>query len=59
MEPAGSKGQDDDDDEDKPAKTAFREFVANNLHQRGNQGTWKPLQQGLKEERKEGAPPRR
>ena len=29
----GVEGLDDDDDEDKPAETAVRAFVANNLHQ--------------------------
>ena len=62
MEPAeseGHEGQDDDVDEDKPAKNAIQGFVASNLHKRGNQGTWKGLQQGQEEEGKEGAPPRR
>ena len=40
------KGLDNDDDEDEPAETAIRAFVANNLHKGSNWGGPKPLQQG-------------
>ena len=55
MDPAGaegSKGLHNDDDEHELAETAVCAFVANNLHKRSNQGSWKPLQQGWKKREK-------
>ena len=65
INPSGAKGGegfDDDDAEDEPAETAVCALVANHLHKRSNQGSWKPLQQGWKkrekrEPRRVGDPP--
>ena len=59
MHPAGaegSKGLDEDDDEDEPAETAVCAFVANNLHKGGNRRSWKALQQGWKKREKKEPP---
>ena len=55
MNPAGaegSKGLDNDDDQDEPAETAVCAFVANNLHKGSNRGSLKPLQQSCKKREK-------
>ena len=60
MDPAGTEAGealDDEDDDDEPAETAVCAFVANNLNTGSNQGSWKPLQKGLK--KKEKKEPRR
>ena len=48
MDEAGAEGG----NEDKPAETAVRAFVANNLHNGSNWGSWKPLEQGWKKRAK-------
>ena len=60
MNPAEADGDEtlvDDDDDDEPAEMAVCAFVANNLNAGSNRGSWKPLQQGCKEEGEEGPPP--
>ena len=48
-DPAGTKAGEvlnDEKNDDEPAETAVRAFVANNLNAGSDRGSWKPLQKG-------------